>query len=117
LFLFSFVILEIKGYASSFEYRQGEFMKLLMIVTILSMAFTFSISAAYASETTCKGDAQSSAPPVPNYPTHIRNVVWRNTRALCLAEQSQGVSHFSQAPTPLPKKAVNQRPVEQKAVN
>lgn len=84
-------------------------MKILIVVEILSIAFISSISAVKANENACKGDARSSTPPVLNYPTHLRNVVWRNTRTLCLAEQSQGVSHFSQAPASLPKKAVNQR--------
>lgn len=37
-------------------------------------------------KTTCKGVATRATPPVPNYPSHIRNVVWRNVRAMCLEE-------------------------------
>jgi len=33
--------------------------------------------------TKCKGDAARSTPPVVNNPTHIRNVIWRNMRAMC----------------------------------
>jgi hypothetical protein len=33
--------------------------------------------------TKCKGDAVRSTPPVVNNPTHIRNVIWRNMRAMC----------------------------------
>lgn len=32
----------------------------------------------------CTGDARFSKPPVVNYPHHIRNVVWRNMRAMCV---------------------------------
>jgi hypothetical protein len=31
----------------------------------------------------CTGDARFSNPPVVNNPHHIRNVVWRNMRAMC----------------------------------
>jgi hypothetical protein len=47
-----------------------------------------SVSTANAAGTKCKGDALREKPPVPNYPHHIRNVVWRNTRAMCLQELS-----------------------------
>ncbi len=92
-------------------------MKKLTIIALVILALVSFIPAANAKETTCKGDAQSSTPPVPNYPTYIRNVVWRNTRALCLAEQSQVVSHSSQAPTTSQKKVINQKLIEQKTVN
>lgn len=42
-----------------------------------------------AAETTCKGDAALAKPPIPNNPTHIRNVVWRNMRAMCLQQVTQ----------------------------
>ena len=32
----------------------------------------------------CQGDAKRATPPIPNYPTHIRNVVWKNMRAMCV---------------------------------
>lgn len=38
---------------------------------------------------TCKGDAARVTPPIPNRPTHIRNVVWRNVRAKCLHQIAQ----------------------------
>lgn len=44
---------------------------------------------ANAAETRCRGDALREKPPVPNYPHHLRNVVWRNTRAMCLEELSR----------------------------
>lgn len=31
----------------------------------------------------CNGDAAKATPPIPNYPTQIRNVIWRNMRAMC----------------------------------
>lgn len=31
----------------------------------------------------CTGDARFSTPPVVNNPHHVRNVVWRNMRAMC----------------------------------
>lgn len=31
----------------------------------------------------CTGDAAKATPPVPNNPTHLRNVIWRNMRAMC----------------------------------
>lgn len=37
----------------------------------------------------CKGDAARAKPPIPNNPTHIRNVVWRNRRAMCLQHIAQ----------------------------
>jgi hypothetical protein len=46
-------------------------------------------SPANAVETKCKGDARKEKPPIPNYPHHIRNVIWRNTRAMCLEELSR----------------------------
>ncbi len=40
-------------------------------------------------DSTCKGDAVRATPPIPNHPTHIRNVVWRNVRAMCLNQITQ----------------------------
>jgi hypothetical protein len=40
-------------------------------------------------EPACKGDAARPKPPIPNNPTHIRNVVWRNVRAMCLYQIAQ----------------------------
>lgn len=31
----------------------------------------------------CTGDAAKAKPPVPNNSTHLRNVIWRNMRAMC----------------------------------
>ena len=42
-----------------------------------------------ATGTSCTGDAAHSKPPVVNNPTHIRNVVWKNMREICLQEMSQ----------------------------
>lgn len=83
-------------------------MKKSMIVTILIMAFASSIAAASANENPCKGDALRSTPPVPNYPTHVRNIIWRNTRALCLVDLSRIVNH--------PSTSSLKKPVDQKAV-
>ena len=63
-------------------------MKRLIITTAFVLAFSTFIFAANASENKCQGDAARATPPVVNYPTHIRNVVWRNTRAMCLQQLS-----------------------------
>jgi hypothetical protein len=81
-------------------------MRKLMVTTMVISTFVFSIP--IASANACQGDASHSTPPIPNYPTHIRNVIWRNTRALCLAELSQAISY--PPPSPL-KKPVDQKPV------
>lgn len=67
-------------------------MKRLIITTAFVLAFSISISAANASENKCKGDAARATPPVVNYPTHIQNIVWRNTRAKCLEYQARMVN-------------------------
>ena len=54
-----------------------------------ALVFVALVSPANAVETKCKGDALREKPPVPNYPHHVRNVVWRNTRAMCLEELSR----------------------------
>ena len=48
-----------------------------------------------AASGTEKGDALREKPPIPNYPHHIRNVVWRNTRAMCLQSLESGRSRAS----------------------
>jgi hypothetical protein len=58
-------------------------MKNLIFVVIVTVAVASSISPATAKGTKCYGDALRATPPVVNYPTHIRNVVWRNMRAMC----------------------------------
>lgn len=63
-------------------------MKYLAFATFVLMLVA-SASTANAAETKCKGDALRKKPPIPNHPTHIRNVVWRNMRAMCLQELSQ----------------------------
>lgn len=55
------------------------FIQLAAFVLVLAA----SIPTAGATETKCTGDTARATPPVPNYPTHIRNVVWRNMRTLC----------------------------------
>ena len=54
-----------------------------------ALVLVASVSPVNAAETKCKGDALREKPPIPNYPYHIRNVVWRNTRAMCLEELSR----------------------------
>jgi len=54
-----------------------------------TLVMVVSTSTANATGTACKGDALREKPPIPNHPTHIRNVVWRNTRAMCLQELSR----------------------------
>lgn len=54
-----------------------------------ALVLVASASTVNAAETKCKGDALREKPPIPNYPHHIRNVVWRNTRGMCLEELSR----------------------------
>lgn len=63
-------------------------MKYLAAATF-ALVIVISASTANAAETKCKGDALREKPPVPNHPTHVRNVVWRNTRSMCLEELSR----------------------------
>lgn len=72
--------------------------------TVAAFALVLFVAASpvNAAETKCKGDALKEKPPVPNYPHHIRNVVWRNTRAMCLeelAQQSTNTTNLNPAPT------------------
>lgn len=55
-------------------------MKTLLSTAILMLAFMASIPAGYASEAVANAKSRT-APPVPNHPTHLRNVVWRNMQA------------------------------------
>ncbi len=83
-------------------------MKQLLIATIFALTLGSTISASRAVATVpkaattnssllsmaatrakCTGDAALAKPPVANYPTHIRNVVWRNTRAICLTSRAK----------------------------
>jgi len=64
-------------------------MKLLIQISTFLLVLAGTISAAGATEIRCTGDAARSTPPVVNYPTHIRNVVWRNTRAICQQQPKQ----------------------------
>lgn len=72
-------------------------MKKLIFAAALALVFASPVFAATETEiivtgtrpAACKGDAVRANPPVPNYPTHIRNVVWRNTRAMCLQALSR----------------------------
>lgn len=63
-------------------------MKRLIVTTAFVVVFSTSISVANATENKCKGDAVHATLPVVNHPTHIRNVVWRNTRFMCLQQLS-----------------------------
>lgn len=73
-------------------------MKYLAAATF-ALIVVISASTANAAETKCKGDALREKPPIPNHPTHIRNVVWRNTRAMCLQELSQKSMNTSNSNT------------------
>jgi len=72
-------------------------MKRLIFAAAFALVFASPVFAATETEiivtgtkpAACKGDAVRATPPIPNYPTHIRNVVWRNTRAMCLHTLSQ----------------------------
>lgn len=65
-----------------------------------ALVLVASVSTANAVETKCKGDALREKPPIPNYPHHIRNVVWRNTRAMCLEELSRMTPPTTTSNTP-----------------
>lgn len=72
-------------------------MKKLIFAAALALVFAAPVFAATETEIVvtgtrppaCKGDAVRATPPIPNYPTHIRNVVWRNTRVMCLQALSR----------------------------
>ena len=49
----------------------------------VSLLLLSAIPATAATRFKCTGDAAHSTPPIVNYPTHVRNIVWRNTRAIC----------------------------------
>lgn len=74
-------------------------MKYLAFATF-TLVLVASASTANAAETKCKGDALREKPPVPNYPHHVRNVVWRNTRAMCLEELSRMTTPTTTSNTP-----------------
>lgn len=63
-------------------------MKRFIQMTVLVLILAAAIPGAGATEKKCTGDAAHAKPPVPNYPSHIRNVVWRNQQALCQAQIS-----------------------------
>lgn len=54
----------------------------VLVYGITASILMSSMSAVSAAEKTCKGENYRATPPVPNNPTHIRNVVWRNTEFL-----------------------------------
>ncbi len=66
-------------------------MKKLIYNAVLVLAVITLIPTVAATGTSCRGDAAYSTPPVVNNPTHIRNVVWKNMRAMCLQERSQTI--------------------------
>jgi hypothetical protein len=68
-------------------------MKKLIYTTALMLAVILASPAIATTETHCTGDAARSTPPVVNNPTHIRDVVWKNMRAICLQELAQVTSN------------------------
>lgn len=52
-------------------------MKRFIQITTLVLILAAAIPAAGATEKKFTGDAARVKPPVPNYPSHIRNVIWR----------------------------------------
>jgi hypothetical protein len=61
-------------------------MKRIFAVITFTLLVTLAGEPGQAAKTACRGDAARDQPPIPNYPTHIRNVVWRNMRMMCLHE-------------------------------
>jgi hypothetical protein len=60
-----------------------------LVCTTVSLLLLSFIPATAATQVRCTGDAARSTPPVVNYPTHIRNVVWRNVRAICQQQSKE----------------------------
>lgn len=57
-----------------------------------------------AKEVTCKGRIYRQSPPIPNHPTHLWNVVWRNAqfvRETCYKKLAASKSGSTQ-PTAIP---------------
>lgn len=63
-------------------------MKTLMTTATATLILAVT-SVATTAETSCKGDAARPTSPVPNNPTHLWNVIWRNQRAMCLQKASE----------------------------
>ena len=78
-------------------------MKRLLSTALLVVATAFPVN---AREAKCQGELYQLTPPVPNNPTHIRNVVWRNAKSLreaCQRQVAQSTSKRaanSQQPSP-----------------
>ncbi|MGA7936894.1 MAG: hypothetical protein WCA35_25280 [Kovacikia sp.] len=66
-------------------------MKKLIYIAPLIMAVLLPIPVVAATGRHCQGNAIYGTPPVVNNVTHIWNVVWKNTRAMCLHEMSQNM--------------------------
>jgi hypothetical protein len=49
----------------------------LSVASVLLLATAMPVQ---AKAVKCQGELYRATPPVPNYPTHIRNVVWRNAK-------------------------------------
>ena len=75
-------------------------MKRFIQITTLVLILAAAIPAAGATEKKCTGDAAHVKPPVPNYPSHIRNVVWHNQQALCQAQVSTAGSSQMKSSNP-----------------
>lgn len=60
-----------------------------LVCTTVSLLLLSFMPATAATQLRCTGDAARSTPPVVNRPTHIRNVVWRNVRAICQQQPKQ----------------------------
>ena len=87
-------------------------MKRFTQMTTLVLILAASIPAAGATEKKCTGDAARAKPPVPNYPSHIRNVVWRNQQARCQAQVAAASSSQMKSSNPetVPSSSVQTQP-------
>jgi hypothetical protein len=62
-------------------------MQRIFTTIAVSVALASPLSVANANEGCSK---LSASPPVPNYPTHVRNVTWRNQQASCQPTNASG---------------------------
>ena len=74
-------------------------MKAFIMTAIVAVGLATSTPAVPVTKEICKGDAAMFKPPVPNNPWHIRNVIWRNMRLVCLQQKSTPVNNCSELQT------------------
>ena len=73
-------------------------MKVFIHLITAALILTASTGAIAATEVKCTGEIYQTKPPVPNRPTQIRNVIWRNADFLRQACQKQSTSRQGSQP-------------------